>query len=91
MDGHGTKNVGYDGITINTDNIVYYKNGTRIGTKNIVYKTGHSIRTGKDTDLIQFGENGGILYEIVINGDKMTMYENFCDGYQYDFKKAPSK
>jgi len=91
MDGHGTKNVGYDGITINTDSIVYYKNGTRIGTKNIVHKTGRSIITGKDADLIQFGENGGMLYEIVINGDKMTMHENVYDGYQYDFKKATSK
>ena len=91
MDGHGNKNVGYDGITINTDNIVYYKNGKIIDTQKIVYKEGKSIRTGKMTDLLYIGGEGTMPYDVVINGDKMTMYENVYDGYQYDFKKAISK
>lgn len=91
MDGHGNKNVVYDGITINTDNIVYYKDGKIIDTQKIVYKPGKSIRTGKDTDLLYIGGECSMPCEVVINDDKMTMYENVYDGYQYDFKKAPSK
>ncbi len=91
MDGHGNKNVGYDGITINTDNIVYYKDGKVIDTQKIVYKSGKSIRTGKTTDLLYIGGEGTMPYDVVINGDKMTMYENVYDGYQHDFKKATSK
>ena len=91
MDGHGNKNVGYDGITINTDNIVYYKDDKIIDTQKIVYKEGKSIRTGETTDLLYIGGEGTMPYDVVINGDKMTMYENVYDGYQYDFKKATSK
>ncbi|MEQ8224045.1 MAG: hypothetical protein ABRQ37_17140 [Candidatus Eremiobacterota bacterium] len=91
MDGSGNKNVGYDGITINADNIVYYKNGNIINTQKIVYKTGKSIRTGKDTDLLYIGGEGSMPCEVFIDGNKMTLYDNVYDGYQYDFKKAPSK
>ncbi len=90
-DGHGDKNVGYDGITINTDNIVYYKDGKIIDTQKIVYKSEKSIRTGKDTDLLHIGGEGSMPCEVVIDGNKMTLYDNFRDGYQYDFKKATSK
>jgi hypothetical protein len=90
-DGHGDKNVPYDGITINTDNIVYYKNGKIIDTQKIVYKVGKSIRNGKDTDLLYIGGEGSMPCDVVIDGNKMTLYDNVYDGYQYDFKKATSK
>ncbi|MEQ8171907.1 MAG: hypothetical protein ABRQ38_23650 [Candidatus Eremiobacterota bacterium] len=90
-DGNGDKNVGYDGITINTDTIVYYKNGKIIDTKKIVYKTGKSIRTGENKELLHIGGEDTMPSELVIDGDKMTLYDNFRDGYQYNFKKATSK
>ena len=91
MDGHGNKNVVYDGITINTDTILYYKNGKIIDTKKIVYKTGKSIRTGENKELLHIGGEDTMPCELVIDGDKMTLYDNFRDGYQYNFKKATSK
>lgn len=60
-------------------------------TQKIVYKSGKSNRTGKTTGLLYIGGEGTMPYDVVINGDKMTMYEHVYDGYQYDFKKATSK
>ena len=90
FDGQGEQDTGYDGITINADEIIYYKDGKVIDRKPISYITGKSIIDGEDKELLKIGESD-VLYEISIDENRMILYENVYDGYQYEFEKSDSR